>query len=64
MTALSQAERWRVGAALLDPPRQVISSLQLATCRFETAQRRQRLVASANNAAGPLSAIRRPVDRR
>ncbi len=33
---------WRIGAALLNPPRAVISSLQLATYRFEIAQRRRR----------------------
>ena len=33
---------WRIGAALLNPPREVISSLQLATYRFEIVQRRKR----------------------
>lgn len=52
---------WRIGASLLDPSREVISSLQLATYRFETEQRRQRLAQRGGAGVNPL--LRR-VDRR
>ena len=59
---------WRVGAALLDPPREVVSSLQLATYRFEVAQRLERIERLDNQAIKPqrnadISARRRQADR-
>jgi hypothetical protein len=59
---------WRVGAALLDPPREVVSSLQLATYRFEVAQRLDRIERLDNQATKPqrnadISARRRQADR-
>ncbi len=66
VAALGPSGRWRLGAALLDPSREVVSSLQLATYRFETEPRRQRLAAEArcNSAVNAVNAPRRPADRR
>lgn len=48
---------WRIGASLLDSPREVVSSLQLATYRFEVAQRLERIARREPPAqADPLEA--------
>ena len=67
VTATDPAGHWRIGCALLDPSREVVSSLQLATYRFETEQRRQRLAQTgpAGDAGdGGVNPLRRQVDRR
>jgi len=68
------ADHWRIGASLLDAAREVISSLQLATYRFEVAQRLERIdrrespaqadyLAQAAPRPGEISARRRLDDR-
>jgi hypothetical protein len=66
--ARKSAGHWRVGASLLDPPREVVSSLQLATYRFEVAQRLERIERLDNQTtnqrcADQVSARRRQADR-
>jgi hypothetical protein len=66
--ARKSAGHWRVGASLLDPPREVVSSLQLATYRFEVAQRLERIERLDNQTTHPrcadqVSARRRQADR-
>jgi hypothetical protein len=62
VTANPASGHWRVGAALRNPSPDLISSLQLATYRFETEQRRQRLAHPADGAS--VKPAQRRVDRR
>jgi hypothetical protein len=54
VTELDPPGHWRIGAALHVPSREVVSSLQLAAYRFETAQRRQRLAQREHAGAAGL----------